>query len=412
MSVKICFITPLYSPANLSGSSLFVKNLAEALAEKGWDVSVITSNALTSRYWYDPFFGKANRKNFEIINNVKVYRLSCNQLFSTSSFIISRKLSFLLPDKFKNKLKILSLGPWLKGLERILAKENFQVIHSSPFPLNLNFQVAKAIEKLSKKPKIIFSPLFHTEIPEFKNPQLKPLLKIADKIHCLTKTEAKFVKKTFEIEESKIQVIPLFLFQKKPFSKAKVERTAKRIKKKYNLENKKIVLFVGNKGYYKGVLTLIKAAREIYKWEKNFKLITVGNSMPEWRREKKKEDKEFLLDFGYLPELEKQALFSLCDVYVMPSLSESFGLAYLEAWREKKPVIAADIPAMREIIAKNQAGLLVKFDDTKELIKTIKKLINNKSLALYYGKNGNRVLKQKYTLSKVLPLYKRLFCEN
>src|ERR671939_15570 len=56
---------------------------------------------------------------------------------------------------------------------------------------------------------------------------------------------------------------------------------------------------------------------------------------------------------------EKSAALDACSVYAMPSLHETFGIGYLEAWLHGKPVLGGDIPPLREVITHGVDGLLV-----------------------------------------------------
>ncbi len=409
MKNKIAFITPIYLPANLSGSSIIVKEIAEYLVKSGYDVSIITSNALTGRYWYDPVFGKKINKKSEVINGVKVYRLSCNQLISSICFIIVKKLFFLIPVKILNRLKVIYNGPYFIGVGKILTEGNFDIVHCSPFPLNINRQVVKAIDKLRKKPKLILSPLLHVKLKEFKNPELYPILLKADKIHVVTESEKKFLKSTFKISGDRIITIPLFLDLNKFSRLEELKKDVKKFKDKYKLNNKKIVLFAGNKGYMKGAITLLTAIDGLYKEDQSYRLIVIGNNMPEWTKVKKRVNPNFLLDFKYVDEKTKEIIFASCDVFCMPSISESFGLTYLEAWHKKKPIIAAEIPTSKEIIGLVNGGLLVRFGDLDDLKTKIDEIFRNKFKSKKMGENGFLALNNKYSFDKLYAKYKTLF---
>ncbi len=406
---KIAFITPIYLPANLTGSSGIIREISEYLAKIGFDVSIITSNALTGRYWYDPIFGKKIDKKFEKINGVKVFRLSCNQFISSSCFILVRYLNFLLSQKLLDKLEIISNGPFLNGLGSILAKEKFDIIHSSPFPLNINRQVVSEIKKLDNKPKLIFTPFLHTELKEFKNPELAKIISNADIVHVVTNAEKLYVEKKLNLKNKKIVVIALFINFKKLSPIEKLNEDIKRFKDKYKLNGKKIVLFAGIKGYMKGAITLLNVINEIYRKNSSYVLITIGNDTPEWVKEKKKINPKFLLDFGYVDDKTKEIIFSACDVFCMPSISESFGLTYLEAWHKKKMVIGAYVPAVREIITKAKGGLLVKFNDSKDLQLKIYESFKKNNNSSRMGMNGYKYLLKNYENLKIFDKYSKLF---
>ena len=62
-------------------------------------------------------------------------------------------------------------------------------------------------------------------------------------------------------------------------------------------------------------------------------------------------------------DADKASIFDALDLFVLPSVGESFGIAYLEAWMCGKPVIGADIGPTRDVIH-DGGRVLVKTDPT------------------------------------------------
>jgi len=62
---------------------------------------------------------------------------------------------------------------------------------------------------------------------------------------------------------------------------------------------------------------------------------------------------------GTLSSGEVNALYELCQIYVLPSFSEGFGLPILEAFRFNKPVMAVDAPPFNEVIEDGDTGKLI-----------------------------------------------------
>lgn len=177
-------------------------------------------------------------------------------------------------------------------------------------------------------------------------------------------------------------------------------------KQKYQLENKKIILFAGSKIPPKGIYTLMGTMEKLSRQDLSYILLTIGSSdIPEWKKYVEKNKPAYLIDLGYVNENQKEIIFATSHIYCMPSLCESFGLSYLEAWQMKKPVIGADIPVMREIIGKTAGGLLVKFGYEKQLMTAILKLTKNSKM----GQNGYVAIKTTYNFGKLYPKYKQLF---
>src|SRR3989338_8655545 len=384
---RIAIITPFYTPAKLSGSSLLNKQIAELLKENGLQVTVITSNAYWVRYWKDLLFNRTIKPKDIEENGIRIIRLKHHHLISSITYLLSHYLNFILPKQVRAKFEIMHYGPFLdqKELASQINKNNFDIVYSSTLPLFLNFQLVDIISKLNKKPTFIFRPDFHVALPVFHNYLLQSILKRADLIQVFTKSEKKALMRTFNIKENKVKIIPAAIKIKNTHISTKEVLD---FKKKYKLGGKKIVLFKGDQSYI---------------------LLSVGLSSKEWFLEKMFGERSFLIDLGYVSEKNKQIAFQVSNIFCLPSISESFGIVYLEAWLQKKPVIGVKITAIRELIENNKGGVCVEFNNELELKNAINLLTNNKSLARLYGLNGYRALKNKYNFNNLKTIYLKMF---
>lgn len=147
------------------------------------------------------------------------------------------------------------------------------------------------------------------------------------------------------------------------------------------LADKKVVLFVGRLSFQKGAEYLIKAAGEVVKRVKNAVFIIVGSGGEEAR----------LLDLvcklglqrhfyftGFLRDEELYSLYRVAHIFVMPSLSEPFGIAALEAASCGIPIILSKNSGVKEVL-KNV--FLIDFWDTRELSNKLIGLLRYKPLS-------------------------------
>lgn len=390
---------------------MFVRILAEALVQHGFDVSIITSNARTPRYWYDPIFGRKLDRQFEIIHGVSVYRFATFQLLSSIAYILVHIVRFL-PRRIDDRLKILANGPYLLGLETFLKHKHFDVIHSSPFPLGINLQATSGVQKCSPASKFIITPFFHAHMSEFYNPELQPIYRASDRIHVISQSEKADVMKGFDVDPKKFCILPLCLNTISMHSNEDLLPDIARIKSAYGLEHRKVILFAGIKGKGKGVMDALSAVYTLWKKDPSYVFVAMGTATPEWQTYIKNVDPDCLRDLPYKTGREKEAFFALADIYCMPSATETFGLTYAEAWHKKKPVIGADFPPVNELIIKNAGGITVPYGNTQAIAAAITKLIRNPVLSRKLGANGYRALMARYTLDGMLPKYIRLFQES
>ena len=103
-------------------------------------------------------------------------------------------------------------------------------------------------------------------------------------------------------------------------------------------------------------------------------------------------------------------LYALCDVFVLPSRMEGWGLALMEAMAMMKPVVATRVGGIPELVEDGKTGYLVDLGDVLGLSEAITKLIENPSLRKKMGRQG-RLSAKKYTwdnaAKKTLQLYER-----
>ena len=85
---------------------------------------------------------------------------------------------------------------------------------------------------------------------------------------------------------------------------------------------------------------------------------------------------------------ELARLYAGAAVLVLPSLYESFGLPVLEAMACGTPVVASDLPALRELVG--DAGVLVDPNDVDALAEAVHKILDDESYGRRLGELGRR----------------------
>ena len=104
---------------------------------------------------------------------------------------------------------------------------------------------------------------------------------------------------------------------------------------------------------------------------------------------------------GKVSDEELQNAYSNCDIFVAPSRFESFGLIFLEAMREGKPVIGCLAGGMPEIIKDKVNGILIPPSSKEELAKAIIWLIEHPIERVEMGKKGLQIFEECFTSEKM-----------
>lgn len=192
--------------------------------------------------------------------------------------------------------------------------------------------------------------------------------------------------------------------------KTKIEGTLKR----YGLQGKLTVLFVGRLARIKGVYYLIQAA-DIIANQYGYKdtlFVLVGS--PAFHAVDKSITTEEMLSFtrryqleenvmftGSLPSEEVRLLYAACDIFVLASLGEGDPLVTLEAMASGKPLIATKVGGIPQQIKDGWNGFLIDPADERQLAEKIKYLIDNPDERQRMGANSRRFAEDEFDWGKV-----------
>ena len=91
---------------------------------------------------------------------------------------------------------------------------------------------------------------------------------------------------------------------------------------------------------------------------------------------------------GKISDEQKEQEFADCDVFVSPSLYESFGIIFIEAMRYAKPVIGCKTGGMQEVIADGETGLLCRPGDADSFRECLDRLLSDAALRRKLGEAG------------------------
>ena len=181
---------------------------------------------------------------------------------------------------------------------------------------------------------------------------------------------------------------------------------------KYELEDKVVVLFVGNLQPFKGLHILIDAISRIKN--ENIVLLVVGGGYGEktYKRQVKEARLEGRVIFAG-PKSQDEDLpnyYNLGDFLVLPSThSESFGLVVLEAMASGKTAIVSSLPGPSQLIENGIDGLIVKIGDVEDLKNKIEYLARERTVREMMGLAARKKVIAKYTWKKIGEQLERTF---
>lgn len=185
---------------------------------------------------------------------------------------------------------------------------------------------------------------------------------------------------------------------------------AKRLGQNIN-QTDKVVLFLGRLTLQKGAEYLLEAAEKVVRHKKRVKFVFVGSGdMLKYliTRSIDLGIEQKVMFTGFMSHEEVDQAYNMADVFVMPSVSEPFGLTALEAVKNGTPVIVSKQSGVSEVV-KNM--LKVDFWDTDELANQILAVIRYNPLAKFITQNAEQELKKlnwDNQSQKIVEIYRQL----
>ncbi|MBI9034769.1 MAG: glycosyltransferase family 4 protein [Bacteroidales bacterium] len=285
----------------------------------------------------------------------------------------------------------------------IAKKFDFDVIHAHDW---LTYSAGVAAQMVSGKPLVV-----HMHATEFDRTgenvntlvfdlEQKGML-AADRVISVSNLTRKIVIDRYHIDPSKVVTVHNAV-EPKPI---KEENTYKKHIKE------KIVTFLGRVTFQKGPEYFVEVAYKVLQKESNVRFVMAGTGdlMKQIIRRAAELGIGNRFHFtGFLKGDDVDGLLSMSDVFVMPSVSEPFGIVPLEAMRSNVPVVISKQSGVSEIL---KHAIKVDFWDVDGMADAIYGLLNYKALSQMFKKYGKEEvdnLKWEHAAHKIMDIYKEL----
>lgn len=239
-----------------------------------------------------------------------------------------------------------------------------------------------------------------------KDPTYEPVVSYSinhsDAVTAVSESLKRDTYANFHIEKS-IHVIPNFI----DFSRF-VKQKKEHFKKAIAPQGEKILVHTSNFRKVKRVEDVIKVFAIVLK-QVSCKLLLIGDG-PErtnielLSREMGVDDRVTFL--GKQEQIEE--ILSVCDLFILTSETESFGLAALEAMACEVPVISTNTGGIPEVNIEGLTGFLSNIGDVEDMAKNALKLLTNEDLLTTFKANALKKAKE-FQLDKILPLYEKVY---
>jgi glycogen(starch) synthase len=282
----------------------------------------------------------------------------------------------------------------------VASSKDFDVIHAHDW---LTYPAGIAAKKMSGKPLVV-----HIHATEFDrtgenvNTQIfdieKKGMEEADMVISVSNLTRNICIERYGIDPDKIITVHNAV---EPVDKSENEAIKKNVKEK-------VVTFLGRITFQKGPEYFIEAARKVLDLDPNVRFVMAGTGDLQHKMIKRVAKLGMGTRFhftGFLKGPEVDKLLALTDVFVMPSVSEPFGIVPLEAMRSNVPVVISKQSGVSEIL---KHAMKVDFWDINAMADAIYGLLNYNALPqmfIHYGKSEVDNLKWEHAAKKIKDVY-------
>jgi len=374
-TLKIALVSDWYYP-KLGGVAVHMHDLALHLRSLGHEVAIITNDRDT---------GKEAELKEAGIDLIKVPGYTLGSVGINMS-VFSRSATTMIPyirdyEVVHGQHAFTPLALKAVSAGRKIGKATLITTHS------INYENSPAIRAIAR----VTFPYFRYHL---RNPHR--IIAVSRASKCFIR---RFTRVPVEVVQNGVNVG----FFDIPISKDEA-------KEKLGL-GEKVVLYVGRLEPRKGVSTLINAMKHV---DGTLLIAGQGSMLPLLRERAKLLGIGNRVRFLGMVEYSKlPLLYRASDVFVLPSLSEAFGIVLLEAMASGTPVIGTSVGGIPEII--DGCGLLVPPGNSKELARAINFVLSNQHIEKRLSHLGKKRVEQVYDwnviVKRVVALYREVLDE-
>ncbi len=299
---------------------------------------------------------------------------------------------------------------YAKKARGIAAKSDCDVIHAHDW---LSFPAGMEAKKITGKPLIA-----HVHATEFDrtggtgvNKAVfdieKKGMEAADRVVTVSEFTKKIVHEKYGIPEKKIDVVHNGI-DETDYIRGDVSPLAL---SKLRDQGNKIVLFVGRITLQKGPDYFVRVAKKVVEHYPKVLFVVAGSGDMEWKMIQEVAYQGIADKFmfaGFLRGKELDEVYKISDLYIMPSVSEPFGITPLESLMHGTPALVSKQSGVSEVVTH---VLRADFWDIDDMADKVLSILQNDVLKFTLSRQGNKEVKNidwKKAAQKCILLYSKL----
>jgi len=393
--MRIAWFTHRYFPC-IGGAENYGRAIVRRFVADGHEVDVFTSNAHDLWYFTNPARRRLDEPSESIVDGARVRRFEVRHFPFQRYF--GRLLSYM--PHWPTQCVAESYMPILPGIGQV--RGDYDAVFAVGFPYTVFSYAAFRTARAANAP-LILTPFLHLSTPgdkvnrHYTRPHQIRLLAEADLIITPTTMESRVIE-GWGIPYARLLPMPMAI-ERDDVTGGDPRRLRSRLQIP---ADRPIVGQLGALDPNKGTNDLVRAVMRLNasRADNPIHLVLAGASSPDFEAftaELPEGTKRWLTLLGPLPPADVPDFYAGLDIFAMPSRTDSFGIVYLEAWANAKPVVAAAAGGVTEVVRNEETGLLVPYGNLDRLGEALARLIDDPALAHRLGENGRELVESGYT---------------
>lgn len=370
-------------PPGTGGVETHVHAISTELMARGHDVQVLTSDLLTETPFkrIDP-----GDEQYDSVDGVPVRRFKARGLTGDAQY------------------------SFMPAMVKAVLASKADIVHAHSYGF-FQTHLAMAARRMGRT-RFVFTPHFHPEWASGKTGTRRFIRRVYDKVVggstltsadaviCVSRGEAEALKAQ-GFSERTIHIVPNGISP----DLLRAEPDPAPFIKAFG-PGRPMVLFAGRLAENKGLDSLVRAAALVVKEvpQATFALVGEDGGMRSAVESRAKElgiSRQLLLT-GHLDDAVYRSAYAACDVFVLPSIFEAFGIVILEAMALGRPCVGTKVGGVPDLIEDGVTGLLVSPDDHKALAKAILAVLKDPKKAALMGAKARKAVGKDFTWPRIV----------
>lgn len=386
-------------PFNSGGLGTACYGITKFLSQKGVEIDFVLPRDTSGKNgeFVNLISADSTNTKIQVVNSLLQSYMTSESYFDAFQNIENRKNC-----EYRNSL-IEEVDRYAQLAKDIAQNTPHDIIHCHDW---MTLPAGIAAQKVSGKPFIAH--IHSTETDRSGGRGVNPTIfdieangvKKANKIIAVSNLTKNRIKDSYQIEDNKIDIVY------NGIDKSEFENNIE----KFNPFNKKVILFLGRITLHKGPDYFIKMAKKVLDKREDAIFIVSGSGDMYHRIIEQACDLgigDKVLFTGFLRDQQLRKVYKMANLYVMPSVSEPFGITPLEALASGTPVLISKQSGVSEVL---NHCLKVDFWDTDEMANKILAILESQELEECLAEKGNREIDKlnwDSATDKILNLYKQ-----